>query len=148
VLFGVLLGALLLEGVWLLNPPRPVSPPPIAAAVERMLDGTSGAVAAALVGDLRDRSAVDLILLERERALGFRPRGRLPQSLVDALHDREQRARPAETLLGQLGAAASEGTLVLGPADQTPALAAALEARGYAVRRVVGPVDLFVVTAP
>jgi hypothetical protein len=68
--------------------------------------------------------------------------------LVEVLHDPRQRARPDAALLDYLGAAASEGTLVLGPADQTPALAAALEARGYAVRRVVGPVDLFVVTAP
>jgi 4-amino-4-deoxy-L-arabinose transferase-like glycosyltransferase len=148
VLFGVLLGAALLESVWLLDPPRPVSPPLVAVAAGRAIEGAPGAITAALVGDVRDRAAVELILRERERALSVGRGRRLPQPLVEVLHDPRQRARPDAALLDYLGAAASEGTLLLGPADDTLALAGELGARGYPVRRVVGPVDLFVIVAP
>jgi 4-amino-4-deoxy-L-arabinose transferase-like glycosyltransferase len=147
-LVAVVLGAALLDNVWLLNLPRPVARAPLMVAAVGALEGIDGEVATALVGDEEDRAMVELVLLERERTLGIRGGDRLARRLQDLLQDPGKRARNGAALTRDLAVLASHGTLLLGPADDTMGLALSLETQGYRVRRVTGPVDLFVVAAP
>ena len=68
--------------------------------------------------------------------------------MLEALHDPHKRSLLGEEIARGLGEATARSTLLLGPVDDTVALALRLESLGYVVRRVTGPVDLFVVTAP
>jgi hypothetical protein len=147
-LVAALFGAALLESTWLLNVPRPVVPAPLVVTAAHALSGITGRVTAALIGDERDRAAIDLLLLERERGLRVRQAYRLDPRLLEALHDPRKRSLLGEEAARDLGETTVRGTLLLGPADETLALAARLEGLGYQVGRVVGPVDLVVVTAP
>ena len=147
-LVAALLGAALLESTWQLNVPRPVTPAPLVVTAARALAGVDGRVTTALIGDERDRAAVELLLVERERDLRVRQGQRLAPRLLEALHDGHKRSRLGEEIARGLGEATTHGTLLLGPADDTLALGLRLESMGFVVRRVAGPVDLFVVTAP
>jgi 4-amino-4-deoxy-L-arabinose transferase-like glycosyltransferase len=147
-LVAALLGAALLEATWSLNVPRPVTPAPLVVTAARALAGIAGRVTAALIGDERDRAAVELLLVERERVLRVRQGQQLPPRVSDALLDQHKRSRLGEEIARGLGEATARSTLLLGPVDDTVALALRLESLGYVVRRVTGPVDLFVVTAP
>jgi hypothetical protein len=146
-LVAVLFGAALLQSAWLLNVPRPVAPAPLVVTTERALAGIAGRVTTALIGDERDRGAVELLLVERERDLRLREGHRLSPRLLEALRDPDERPRLGEEIARGLGEATARGTLLLGPADDTLALALTMESLGYTVRRVTGPVDLFVVSA-
>jgi hypothetical protein len=149
---GALLGALavaaLLEAAWQLERPRPIAGSPLVAATEQALRALDGPVSAAFAADFRERTEAQLLVLERERALGLPPHEPLRMRLQQALDDPRQRPQFADTLVLAIGNTVGSGTLLLGPATDTLAIARGLEAQGFRVRPLDGPVGLFVVTAP
>jgi len=68
--------------------------------------------------------------------------------LQQALGDSGERHRFTDTLVLAIGNTVGNGTLLLGPVAETLTLARGLEAQGFRVRRLDGPVGLFAVTAP
>jgi len=146
-LLGGLAVAALLEAAWQLNRPRPVAGSRLVAATAQALRSLDGPVVAAYAADVRERFSAQLLLLERERSLGLPPHEPLRLRLQQALDDPQQRPRFTDTLVLAIGNAVGNGTLLLGPAADTQALAGGLQAQGFRVRRLDGPVGLFVVTA-
>ena len=147
-LLGGLAAAALLEAAWQINRPRPVVASPLVAATAQALRSLDGPVVAVLAADFRERTEAQLLLLERERSLGLPPHEPLRPPLQQALDDPRQRPRFADTLALAVGNLVGNGTLLLGPAAETQALAGGLTARGFRVRHLDGPVGLFAVTAP